>query len=175
MLSPTIAMKYVPICAPLMSPTLSQCGAMRMKATLAAKASTAAAARARASLDTAHHLPSEEPRRTCEQDDQDQREGDREPDAVEVEVQMRVVGRDQVEHDPDHEPADDGADRALETADHCRREGVDEHRAHHVRVERRRRGGGEEPRHGADRGREPPAEPEHPAHPDPDEPARNGS
>src|SRR5207342_3688992 len=99
MLSPTIAMKYVPICAPLMSPTLSQCGASRMNATLAAKASTAATALARASLDTAHQLTSEQPGRPREQHDQDQGQRDREPHAVEVEMQMRVVGRDQVQHD----------------------------------------------------------------------------
>src|SRR5215218_7093933 len=104
MLSPTMAMKYVPICAPLMSPILSQCGASTMNAMLAAKASVAATARARASLDTTHRLPPEQPGRPSEQHDQDQGEGDREPHAVEVEVDVCVVGRDQVEHDPDHEP-----------------------------------------------------------------------
>src|SRR6476659_8096915 len=104
MFSPTIAMKYVPICAPLMSPTLSQCGATRMNATLAAKASTAAMALASASLDTSHHLP-----------------------------------------------AEDGADRALESADDRRRERVDQDGPHHVRVERGRSRSGEEPRDGADR------------------------
>src|SRR5262245_46000461 len=173
MLSPTIAMKYVPIWAPLISPTLSQCGAIRMNATLAATASTAAAARAAASLDTAHHLASEDPGRPREQHDQDQRERDREPNAVEVEVQMRVVRRDEVQDDADHEPADDRADRALETADDRGRERVDEDRPHHVRIEWRRGRGREKPRHGADRGREPPAEPEHPADADPDEPARD--
>src|SRR5262245_25501482 len=163
MFRPTIAMKYVPICAPLMSPTLSQCGATRMNAMLAAKASVAATARAMASLDTAHDLLSEEAGRPREQDDQDQCERDREPHAVEVDVQVRVVGRDQVQDDADHEAAHHGADRALETADDRGRERVDENGPHHVRVERRRGGGGEEPRDGADRSGEPPAEPEHPA------------
>src|SRR5262245_30450024 len=151
MLSPTIAMKYVPIWAPLMSPTLSQCGAMRMNATLAATARAAAAARAAASLDTAHHLTAEQACWSGEQHDQDQRERDREPHAVEVEVHVRVVGRDQVQHDADREPADDCADRALEPADDRGREREDEDRPHHVRVERRRRGGGEEARDSADR------------------------
>src|SRR6476469_2986855 len=124
MLSPTIAMKYVPICAPLMSPTLSQCGARRMNAMLAAKASAAAAPRASASLDTAHHLTSEETGRPREQHDQDQGQRNRQAHPVEVEVQMRVVGRDQVQDDADHEPADNSADRALETADDRSRERV---------------------------------------------------
>src|SRR6476619_3860020 len=102
MLSPTIAMKYVPICAPLMSPTLSQCGARTMNAMLAAKASTAATVLATASLDTAHRLPPEEAGRPREQHDQDQGKRDREPHAVEVEMQVRVVRGDQVEHDADH-------------------------------------------------------------------------
>src|SRR5215470_3883824 len=173
MLSPTIAMKYVPIWAPLMTPTLSQCGAIRMNATLAASASTAATALAAASLDTTHHLAPEEPRRAREQHDQDQRERDREPDAVEVEVQMRVVRRDEVQDNADHEPADDRADRALETTDDRGRERVDEDGPHHVRIERRRGRSREEPCHGADRGCKPPAEPEHPADADPDEPARD--
>src|SRR5213593_4356918 len=116
MLSPTIAMKYVPIWAPLMSPTLSQWGATRMNATLAANASPPATARASASLDTAHRLSPEQACRPSEQHDQDQGEGDREPHPVEVEVDVRVVGRDQVQDDADHEPADDRADRALEPA-----------------------------------------------------------
>src|SRR5215510_8222265 len=169
MLSPTIAMKYVPIWAPLMSPTLSQCGAMTMNATLAAKASVAAIARASANLDTASHLPPEEPGGAREQHDQNQRECDREPHAVEVDVDVRVVGRDQVQHHADHEPADDGADGALETAHDGGREGVDQDRTHHVRVERRGGSGREQPRNRADRSREAPAEPEHPADPDPDE------
>src|SRR5580765_5445335 len=123
-------MKYVPICAPLMSPTLSQCGATRMNATLTAKASPTATARATASLDTSHHLPSEEAGRPREQHDQNQGEGDREPYAVEVEVKMRVVGRDQVQHDADREAADDRADRALETADDSGRERVDQDGPH---------------------------------------------
>src|SRR5213592_917325 len=102
MLSPMIAMKYVPICAPLMSPTLSQCGATRMNPTLAANASAAATVLARTSLDTARDLSSEQARRPYEQHDEDQSEGDREPHPVEVEVDVRVVGRDQVQDDADH-------------------------------------------------------------------------
>src|SRR5690242_14177755 len=135
MLRPTIAMKYVPICAPLISPTLSQCGATRMNATLAAKARAAARARAAASLDTAHHPPPEQPGRPREKHDQDQGQRDRETHPVEIEMQMRVVRGDQVQDHTDHEPAHDRADRALETAHDrgCKR--VDEDGPHHVRVE----------------------------------------
>src|SRR5947199_8234981 len=128
MLSPTIAMKYVPIWAPLMSPTLSQCGATRMNATLAAKASVAATALARASLDTAHHLAPEQTGGPDEQYDEDQRERDRKPHTVEVEVDVRVVRRDQVQDDADHEAADDRADRALEPPDDGSCEGEDQDR-----------------------------------------------
>src|SRR4029450_5354800 len=96
-----------------MSPTLSQCGASTMNATLAANASPPAIARARASLDTTHRLPPEYPGRPSEQHDEDQGEGDREPHPVEVEADVRVVGRDQVQDDADHEPADERAERGL--------------------------------------------------------------
>src|SRR6266508_5148660 len=169
MFSPRSAMKYTPICASLMS--LTQRGARKMATTPAASASAVATPRAVASLDTAHHRPPQEPRRPDEQHGQDDEERDREPQPVELEVQVSVVGHDEIEQHTQREPADDCPDGALEPAEHRRRERIDEDRPHHVRVERRRGGRGEEPGHGPDRRREPPAEREHPPHAYADEPA----
>src|SRR6266511_1212214 len=88
-----------------MSPTWSQRGARKIATTAAASARTVTADRAAASLDTSHHRPAQEPRRTDEEDDQDDEERDRQAQAVELDVQVTVVGDDQVQHHADREPA----------------------------------------------------------------------
>ena len=95
---------------------------------------------------------------------------DRQPQAGADEVDVRP---DQVQADAEHQAADDGAERGVDPAEDGRREGVDQHRLHHVRVEEdgRRR---QHPGGGAEHRGEPPADREHPADADADEPARFG-
>src|SRR5215216_7906960 len=109
---------------PLMSPTLSQRGARKIATIASASATAVTAARAVASLDTAQYRLSEEPGRADEQHGEDQQECHRQPHTVELDVQVLVVRRDQVQRDADREAADDGADRALEPADDGGGEGV---------------------------------------------------
>src|SRR6266513_2274458 len=151
--------------------SLTQRGARKTAAIPAPSATAAAALRATAGLDTARHRAAEQAGRPYEEHDQDHEQRDRQAQLIEVEVDVLVVGRDQIEPDAEGETADDGAERALETSEHGRREGVDEDRAHHVRVERGYRRRGEEPGDRADRRREAPADPEHPPHADAHEPA----
>ena len=103
-----------------------------------------------------------------EQDDEDDQERHRQPQVGADEVD---VAADQVQPDAEHEAADDGAERRVDPAEHRGRERVDQGGLHHVRVEEERRGG-EHPRDRAEHRRQAPADREHPAHPDADEPAR---
>ena len=63
---------------------------------------------------------------------------------------------------PSSEPADDGAERAVEPAEHGGGEGVEQDALHHVRLEEDDRRD-HHPGDRAEHGREPPAEREHPA------------
>ena len=74
---------------------------------------------------------------------------------------------------PSSEAADDGADRAVDAAEHRRRERVDQDDEHHVRVEEDRRRG-HHPGDRAERRGEAPAEREHPADAHAHQPARAG-
>ena len=70
--------------------------------------------------------------------------------------------------------AEHGAERAVQAAEHGRRERVDDDREHVVRIERRRRDHRHQPGDGAEGGSQPPAEGEHHDDADPEQPARVG-
>ena len=76
---------------------------------------------------------------------------------------------DEVERDSDHEPADDRSCRALEAAEDCGGEGVDENRLHERRVEEELRRLGHQAGDGAEHRGEAPADREHPVDADADE------
>src|SRR5919198_4604094 len=100
-------------------------------ATTSAAATNTAALRG-SRLDTAHRRASEEARGADEQHHEDHREPADEPHLA---AEGRDIRAEQVEDDAEREPADDGADRALEAAEHRRCEGVEQDALHHVRVE----------------------------------------
>src|ERR687888_2151731 len=130
-------------------------------------AATNPAASSASRLDTAYRRSSEEAGGANEE----HREDPRDPaDKPHLTAEGRDVRAEQVEDDAEREPADDSADRAREAAEHRRREGVEQDALHHVRVEEDDRRD-HHPGHRAERGREAPAEREHPTYADADEPA----
>ena len=67
-----------------------------------------------------------------DQDEQQDGERRRQPQLAADEVDVRA---EQVDDHAERQPADDGADRAVDPAEHRRREGVDQDDEHHGRVE----------------------------------------
>src|SRR5919198_5316896 len=134
------------------------------KATTSA-ATTNPAALSASRLDTPHRRAPKEAGGGEEKPRGDAREPADEPHLA---AEGRHVRPEQVEDDAEREPADDGADRALEAAEHRRREGVEQDALHHVRVEEDDRRD-HHPGHRAERRREPPAEREHPTYAHADE------
>ena len=100
-------------------------------------------------------------------EDHEQRDGQPQVGADEVDVRA-----DEVDDHAEREPADDGAERAVDPAEHRRRERVEQDRLHQVLVEAAERRRGHHPGDGAEHGGEAPAEREHQADADADEPAR---
>src|ERR1051325_5715253 len=83
-------------------------------------------------LNTPHRGLPEEPGRLHEEDAEDDGEAADEPH---VAAPGRPVRAEQVEEDAEREPADDGAHRAGQAAEHRRRERVEQDPLHHVRIE----------------------------------------
>src|ERR687887_738098 len=92
------------------------------KATTSAAATNPAALSA-SPLDTAHRGSSEQAGGPDEEHREDHREPAHEPH---LPAEGGDVRAEQVEEDAEREPAHDGADRAREAAEHCRREGVEQ-------------------------------------------------
>src|SRR4051794_21955284 len=104
----------------------------RSAKTTTATSTAAAEPLLRTRSDTAHDRLPEEARRTDDEHEQEDPERDRQQELGRDEGD---VAAEQVERHPEQEPADDGAERALDPAQHRGDERVEEDALHDVRRE----------------------------------------